>query len=441
MENLWQAILAELETELTPTSFKIWFTNTRQHEVKQSDGVVRLVVGCPSGFVEDTIRSRFLKKIQQIGKKITNKELQVSFLVEGEVKDKTSRSLFTPPLTRRQERVNLNPDYTFETFVVGPSNQVAVAAAMAIAQNPGKMYNPFFLFGGVGLGKTHLIQAIAHRIKKDHPDLKILYTSSEEFTNDLIGALRKQQMERYKNIYRKVDVLLIDDIQFIAGKTFVQEEFFHTFNSLYLNNKQVIVTADSPPDEIEGLPQRVISRFKGGLAIDVQSLDYETRRGILEKKLQEKGVDIDEKIKEIIANHPFENAREIEGFILKLETIVRLQGKQVDEELVGSLLGKTQGGANRVSPRRILKLTADFFGVTVRDIKGKSRQSKIALARHVTVYLCRNELNMSYVAIGRLLGGRDHSTIIHSVEKVDKMFKTNDLVRQAIISAKGELNR
>ncbi len=441
MENLWQAILAELETELTPASFRIWFANTRQRGVKQANGAVELVVGCPSGFVEDTIRNRFLKKIQRIGKKITNKNFEVSFLVESEVKERPARSLFSGLAVKKQEKDNLNPNYTFETFVVGPSNQVAVAAAMAIAQNPGKMYNPFFLFGGVGLGKTHLIQAIAHRVKKDHPSLKILYTSSEEFTNDLIRALRRQQMEKYKNKYRKVDVLLIDDIQFIAGKTFVQEEFFHTFNSLYLNNKQVIVTADSPPDEIEGLPQRIISRFKGGLAIDVQSLDYETRRGILEKKLQEKGFDVDEGVKEMIASYPFENVREIEGFILKLETIVRLQGKRINEELVGSLLGKTQKDVGQVSPRRILKLVADFFGVTVRDIKGKSRQSKIALARHVTVYLCRNELNMSYVAIGRLLGGRDHSTIIHSVEKVDKMFKTNDLVRQSIISVKGELNR
>ncbi|NOY14983.1 MAG: chromosomal replication initiator protein DnaA [bacterium] len=441
MDDLWRAILAELETEISPASFRIWFLNTKQHNLQKTNGLIRLWVSCPSGFVQDTIKSRFLSQIKKIGGRVAGKPVEVEFEISGSTPKAKPQNLSLMSFEKSRDRNSLNPQYTFENFVVGPSNQVAVAAAMAITHNPGGVYNPFFLFGGVGLGKTHLIQAIAHEMKKQKPKLKILYTSSEEFTNDLIGALRRQKMDKYKNKYRRVDVLLIDDIQFIAGKTFVQEEFFHTFNSLYMNNKQVIVTADSPPDEIDGLPQRIISRFKGGLAIDVQALDYETRRGIVEKKMAERSLGGNGELVEMLASHPFENAREIEGVILKLETLNHLQKKELTPDLVQSILG--EGGAVRKThdPKKILKTVSRFFGVPVKDIKGQGRQSKIAMARHVAVFLCRSELNLPFVAIGRLFGGRDHSTIIHSVEKVEKMFKTKKEIRQAIISIKGELNR
>jgi len=444
--NFWGPILSELETDLSPASFKIWFAKTTQLEVVKngSGGIAK--ISCPSSFVRDTIKTRFLKQINKISQRLNQTGVTFELVVGRQAPaPKQQTSLFTPTSPKKTGKGpmplnNLNPQYTFETFVVGPSNQVAVAAARAISQSPGSTYNPLFLFGGVGLGKTHLIQAVAHQIIKNNPKTKVLYTTSEAFINDLIGALRKQKMSVYKNKYRRVDVLLIDDIQFIAGKTFVQEEFFHTFNSLYMQNKQVIVTADSPPDEITGLPKRIISRFKGGLAIDIQPLDYETRRGIIYQKTKLYNLPLDAQVVELLASHPFDNVREIEGFIIKLETLSKINGQPIDPELIRSLLGSNRP-IKRYDAKKIIKTVSFFFKVKPKDIKGPSRQAQIARARQVAMYLCRQELKLPLTTIGRLFGGRDHSTVIHSVEKIAKMFTTNQQVRNDIISIKGELER
>ncbi len=441
MDDLWQSILAHFKTTVSPGSFKIWFSKTKQVDKQENDQEIILTISCPSSFVQDTIEKRFVNQLQEVGSQLTPKKISFRFIVNTSTT--INHDLFRPlHLNNTSEtslQNNLNPHYTFQNFVVGPSNQVAFAAAQSIASSPGSVYNPFFLFGDVGLGKTHLIQAIAHQILSEHPHTKILYTTSEEFTNDLIRGLRNQKMERYKDKYRKVDILLIDDIQFIAGKTFVQEEFFHTFNTLYMAGKQVVVTADSPPDEINGLPQRIISRFKGGLTIDIQPLDYETRRGIIEHKAGELDIPLDKINIELLYNHPFRNAREIEGVLLKLKTFITFKHQQITPDFLSSLLGKNHSSAPTYSAKKIIKTTASYWGIKVKDILGKTRQSKIATARQIAMYLCRQELSLPYTRIGRIFGGKDHSTVIHSVEKINQMFKTNNNIRQAIISIRSNL--
>ncbi len=443
MDDLWQNILAHLKTTLSSASFNIWFAKTKQLDVQKDGGGIHLLISCPSSFVQDTIEKRFLGQLQKIGQELTSNQVTFSFQVRAD-RPPINNNLFRPlhletPPPHPSSHPQLNPAYTFQNFVVGPSNQVAVAAAQSIANSPGSIYNPFFLFGDVGLGKTHLIQAIAHQLIANNPRTKILYTTSEEFTNDLIRGLRNQKMEFYKNKYRKIDVLLIDDIQFIAEKTFVQEEFFHTFNSLYMAGKQVIVTADSPPDEISGMPQRIISRFKGGLTIDIQPLDYETRRGILEYKIGELQLVLDSEIIDWLNNYPFKNAREIEGILLKLKTLSSLQHQQITLTTLNQMLGKNHLAAPSFTPKEVIKTTASFWGIKMKDILGKGRQSKIATARQVAMYLCRQELNLPYTQIGRIFGGKDHSTVIHSVEKINQLFKTDNQIRQAIISIKSNL--
>ncbi len=444
MDDLWQNILAHLKTTLSSASFNIWFTKTKQLKVQRGGKGVHLLISCPSSFVQDTIEKRFVKRLQKIGQELISTPVTFSFQVRAD-RPVINNNLFRPlhlepsspsPLSSPPK---LNPNYTFQNFVVGPSNQVAVAAAQSIANSPGSIYNPFFLFGDVGLGKTHLIQAIAHQLISNNSKIKILYTTSEEFTNDLIRGLRNQKMEFYKNKYRKTDVLLIDDIQFIAGKTFVQEEFFHTFNSLYMAGKQVIVTADSPPDEISGLPQRIISRFKGGLTIDIQPLDYETRRGILEYKISELQLTINSEVIDWLNNYPFKNAREIEGILLKLKTLSSLHRHNISLSVLTQMLGKNRFMTPSFTPKEVIKTTALFWGVKKKDILGKGRQSKITTARQIAMYLCRQELNLPYTRIGQIFGGKDHSTVIHSVEKINQLFKTNNQIRQAIISIKSNL--
>ncbi len=442
MDNLWQVILTDIETSLSPASFKIWFAKTKLIDSQEVGEKIRLTISCPSAFVQDTIESRFLKDILAASKKNSNKKIEFNFVVQNNSPIAKTNSLFKPIHFNTGHSKNpshLNPSYTFENFVVGPSNQVAVAAAQAIVHSPGTTYNPFFLFGDVGLGKTHLIQAIAHNLLQNNSSLKILYTTSEEFTNDLIRGLRNQKMEYYKNKYRHVDALLIDDIQFIAGKTFVQEEFFHTFNTLYMAGRQVIVTADSPPDEINGLPQRIISRFKGGLTIDIQPLDYETRRGIIEYKVTDRHLPLDPDIIDMISNYPFKNAREVEGLILKIESLYQFQKKPITKETVLPFLKTANQSIRSFNPKAIIRKTATFWGLKPGDILSRNRQAKILTARQIAMYLCRQELSLPYTNIGHIFGGKDHSTVIHSVEKISQKFKTDNKIKQAIITIKGEL--
>ena len=318
----------------------------------------------------------------------------------------------------------INQKYFFSTFVIGPSNNLAAAAAKAITENPGRVYNPFFIYGGVGLGKTHLICSIGNEILKKDPQKKIFYLSSEKFTNELIIAIQKNQTNIFREKYRQADVLIIDDIQFFAGKEASQEEFFHTFNTLYSENKQIILTSDKPPREINKLEERLVSRFEGGLTVDVQPPDYETRMAILNAKCEEKNIHLAQPVIQYIAENVTENVRKLEGVLSQLTTIALFQRKEVTiedaQKLFGKRMEKTQ---KRITPEVITTTVSEFYGITIKDIKGKSRKSNFVIPRQTLAYLLRKEVNMPLTQIGEYLGHRDHTTIMYAIEKTENEVK------------------
>lgn len=326
---------------------------------------------------------------------------------------------------------NLNPKYTFETFVIGSNNRFAHAASVAVAESPGKEYNPLFLYGGVGLGKTHLMHSVAHYILQREPNKKVLYVTSEVFTNELIDSIRNgnnTSMTKFREKYRNIDVLLIDDIQFIIGKESTQEEFFHTFNALHGENKQIIISSDRPPKDMETLEARLQSRFEWGLIADISSPDYETRMAILRKKEEIDGYNIDDEVIRYIANNIKSNIRELEGALNKLVALSNLEKREINISMAEEVLKDIISPNNKreVTPQVILEVVAEHYGVTPSDIIGSKRNAEIVIPRQIVMYLCREVTDTSYKNIGILLGNRDHSTIISGDNKVRDKLKAND---------------
>ena len=343
------------------------------------------------------------------------------------------------------QSANLNPKYTFDTFVVGSNNNLAHAAALAVAESPGEIYNPLFIYGGVGLGKTHLMHAIAHFILKNDPKAKILYVTSETFTNELIDAIRNKNnitTTEFREKYRNNDVLLIDDIQFIIGKESTQEEFFHTFNTLYESKKQIIISSDKPPKEIETLEERLRSRFEWGLTVDIQSPDYETRMAILRKKEEMEGYNIDNEVIKYIATHVKSNIRELEGALTKIVALSRLNKCDITLQLAEEALKDiiSPGSQREVTAELILQIVADHFGLTPLDITSQRRSKEIVYPRQITMYLCRSMMDIPLQSIGKVLGGRDHTTIIHGCEKIAADLKKDDSLKNTIEILKKKIN-
>ena len=343
------------------------------------------------------------------------------------------------------QSANLNPKYTFDTFVVGSNNNLAHAAALAVAESPGEIYNPLFIYGGVGLGKTHLMHAIAHFILKNDPKAKILYVTSETFTNELIDAIRNKNnitTTEFREKYRNNDVLLIDDIQFIIGKESTQEEFFHTFNTLYESKKQIIISSDKPPKEIETLEERLRSRFEWGLTVDIQSPDYETRMAILRKKEEMEGYKIDNEVIKYIATHVKSNIRELEGALTKIVALSRLNKCDITLQLAEEALKDiiSPGSQREVTAELILQIVADHFGLTPLDITSQRRSKEIVYPRQITMYLCRSMMDIPLQSIGKVLGGRDHTTIIHGCEKIAADLKKDDSLKNTIEILKKKIN-
>ena len=340
---------------------------------------------------------------------------------------------------------NLNPKYTFDTFVVGSNNNLAHAAALAVAESPGEIYNPLFIYGGVGLGKTHLMHAIAHFILKNNPSAKILYVSSETFTNELIDAIRNKNnitTTEFREKYRNNDVLLIDDIQFIIGKESTQEEFFHTFNTLYESKKQIIISSDKPPKEIETLEERLRSRFEWGLTVDIQSPDYETRMAILRKKEEMEGYNIDNEVIKYIATNIKSNIRELEGALTKIVALSRLNKCDITlglaEEALKDII--SPNAQREVTPNLIIQVVSDHFGITPLDISSQKRTKEIVYPRQIVMYLCRNMTETPLQSIGRILGGRDHTTIIHGSEKIAADMNKDENLKNTIEILKKKIN-
>lgn len=425
-----------LKNETTQITFDTWI---QPLEIKSfNDNNIILIAS--TSFQKDTLESRYLDLITNTFNFITNKKCNVVIKLENEViEDITPENNNVFVNNKTILNSGLNPKYTFDTFVVGNNNKFAQAAAMGVAENPGSKYNPFFIFGGVGLGKTHLMQAIGNEVLRNNPNASVLYISSENFTNQLINALRDQSMDKFRDKYRNIDVLLIDDIQFIAGKKSTQEEFFNTFNALYDAQKQIILSSDRPPREIELLDDRLRSRFEWGVTADIQSPDYETRLAILRKKIQVESIIIDDEILSLIATKVDSNIRELEGIINKLIARASLTETPITIEMAQKAIDDIKGETKVISSAYIQDIVAKYFNINIDDLKGQKRSNDVTFPRQIAMYLCRNVAQMSMPQIGRDFGNRDHSTVMHACTKIEKEIKSNETTKLIVESVKNLL--
>jgi chromosomal replication initiator protein len=430
MNEVWQKTLEQLKTQLSKPTFEMWFKNTKVLE--ETDFNIKVAV--PSEFARDWIQTRYLSLINSTIKSITEREINVEYIVVEENKKIKNNKREDPP--RRAELISslsLNDRYTFDNFVVGASNRFAHAACYSIVSSPGVMYNPLFIYGDVGLGKTHLLQAIAHAAKSCGSGENIVYTTSEKFTNEVVYSIQEKKMNEFHEFYRSVDFLIIDDIQFLAGKERTQEEFFHTFNVLYDAKKQIALSSDKPPKDLVDIVDRLKTRFQMGLMVDIQPPDYETRIAILQKKAELENLDVTYEVLEFIANQPFKNIRELEGTLIRLLAYASLNNKEITIELAREVLKDIVNITNKVITIDEIKATvADYFNITKTDLDTKRRSQDINTPRQIAIYLTRTLTDYSLPMIGRFFGGRDHSTIIHSYEKIKKEILTNETLKVAV---------
>ncbi len=441
--SVWKSALAELEINLSRANFETWIKPTQLIELRKSGEKLRAILGVKSGFYQQMLSQRYLGQIQQVLEKRVGKPVEVDFKIEADIEKKGPQNQDQPLFATarnapdnqrdRTRRGFLNPRLTFETFVVGSSNNFAHAAALGVVQNPGRKYNPLFIYGGVGLGKTHLMHAIGHALLDKYPDFTILYISAETFVNDLISSLKSKKTTAFKRRYRSCDVLLVDDIQFISGKESTQEEFFHTFNELYMAEKQIILTSDRPPEEIPRIEERLTSRFLGGLTVDVQPPDFEMRLGILQQKVKELGIKVEPEALSLIAERATRNVRELEGELKRTLAMAEIKRQPLTSELVGEFFGQKQQrplSRKMVRPTSIIAKTAKFFDLPTSEVRGKSRKAPIVHARHMAMYILKTELKLPLERIGDLFNGRDHTTVMHGVDKIKLMITKNAEIGQ-----------
>ncbi len=430
MTEIWTAILKQIEGKLDPKELKTWFGPTRQVSFDPSPGAGVLTVSVPSRVFADWIESRHGELLAREAAAAGYPELSLRFESGGENAPGPPTAPMQPGAGRAS---GSNPRFTFENFVVGSSNQFAHAAARAVAESPSRSYNPLFLYGGVGLGKTHLMHAIAQEILRRNPEAQVLYLSAERFLNDLINALRFERMHEFKRRYRELDVLLMDDVQFIAGKDSTQEEFFHTFNALHDAQKQIVVTSDALPKEIPTLEERLRSRFEWGLIADIQPPDLEMKVAIIRKKAAAEKADVPNDVAMFIAGTVKSNVRELEGRLNRVIAFSSLTGKPLTVELARETLRDIVGNEeHRAVPSEILKAVASHYGLRVSDMKAKSNAKPVAFPRQVAMYLCRKLTELSYPEIGRLFNDKHHSTVMHSVEKIERMLEDDADFRRVV---------
>ena len=428
-----------LKNEVTPIAFETWLKTLEITKISDNHIVFKAV----SEYHRDLIQTRYADLILNTFKYLTNKEWTFSVIWDDPEKKVGDNVVISNSQNNNQEseietsNKTLNPKYTFETFVVGNNNRFAHAAAIAVGDKPGESYNPLFLYGGVGLGKTHLMQAIGNRILQNNRSAKILYVTSEKFTNQLINAIKDNKNEIFRNKYRTIDVLLIDDIQFIAGKERVQEEFFHTFNALYEDKKQIIISSDKPPRDIPFLEDRLKSRFEWGLLADISCPDYETRLAILRKKAQEENIVVDDIILSNIANKIDSNIRELEGVFNKIIARASLTHSPITIELAENTINEFKAASEKVLSSDFVKETvAKYFNINKDDLSSNKRSNEIARPRQIAMYLCREVANMSYPKIGEDFGNRDHSTVMHACKKIEKEVKDKNETKLIVESVK-----
>ena len=448
VEEKWPQIIEHLrvEHELSNVSFSTWIKPLKVYDV--INNTVFIMVNMNSSV--EYIEKKYLLPLKVCIAEITGEEYEVSFISEDDDRLNEIQNMAVEASQKKRtksvaERAGLNPKYTFDTFVVGGNNSFAHAVSVAVAESPGQVYNPLFLYGGVGLGKTHLMHSIAHFIQSTHPALKVLYVSSETFTNELIEAIRNgnnMAMSRFREKYRSMDVLLIDDVQFIIGKESTQEEFFHTFNELHVAKKQIILSSDRPPKEMETLEERIRSRFEWGLLADIGSPDYETRMAILRKKEELDGVSLDDAILNYIALNIKSNIRELEGALNKLVAYENLVQTEITMEIAEKELQNiiSPDIPLEVTPQLVVEVVAEHFGITMDQITSKSRSNDVAKPRQIAMYLCKNMTDASLETIGKAVGGRDHSTVVHGIKKVGDDISTDTSVERLVATIRKKIN-
>jgi len=448
---LWQSVLGEIELSVSHATFTTWFKNTEL--VDQNDAGV--VISVPNIFAKKQFEVKFNDQVKNILTKNGVSPKQITYIINTSGKrtrlnrettvdnstQQTAESLLPTKNTQATQTISggLNPRYTFDNFIVGSSNDLAYTASQAVAANPGLKYNPIFLYGGVGLGKTHLMQAIGNEIIKDNPKMRVLYISSETFVSEFLDHIRFKK-KGFSEKYRNVDVLIIDDMQFIAGKEKTQEEFFHTFNHLHQNNKQIIISSDKPPKSIPTLTERLRSRFEMGMSIDIQMPDFETRCAILSIKASSSGVVLKQETVEYLATNIKTNIRELEGALNQLLAYAEMRGIEPDISTAEGLLGNIRHSRpQHISSKQIIDRTAKHFQIEVNEICGSKRDKYIVVPRQIAMYLLRSELHLSFPKIASELGRKDHTTAIHSVEKIEKAIKLDYIIREQVSSIREKL--
>lgn len=446
LEELWQAVLAQIQLNISPAHFATWFRNTSICSFK--DGVA--LVSVPNSFAKEWFENKYHKLIFKILHNLNEEIKEVKYIVGQPIKKIKKREHFFSPEVGQLEfqefkvdrETNLNPRYTFDNFVVGSFNELAHAAAWAVAQSPGSVYNPLFIYGGVGLGKTHLLQAIGNKILKDFSEKKINYLPAEKFISQIVEAIKNHQIERLKSKYISVDILILDDAQFLAGKEKTQEEFFHIFNALYEKNKQIVISSDRPPKAIPALVERLRSRFEGGMVGDIGYPDVETRIAILKAKAQERNIELPEPILNYLANHIQKNIRELEGALNRLIVYQKVNNRFPDLETTKSLLKNIIISSQTVAtPQKIIQAVSEFYDLSEKELISFSRKREIVRARQIAMYLLREDLKSSFPFIAKKFGGKDHTTAIYACEKISKEINENEnlvneinLIRQRILS-------
>ncbi len=455
-DTLWQAVLGEIELSVSRGSFVTWFKNTRL--LRHRDNV--LVIGVPNIFIKQQLERKFNQLILETLSKNGVRPERIEYKIHSVVGSKKPSEetivlanpapVSQPSITKHPAkpsgnavahsyRQGLNERYTFDTFIVGSGNELAYAACQAIAQNPGTKYNPLFLYGGVGIGKTHLMQAVGNGVLANNPNARIVYVSTEQFVQEFLDAIRFKKNTDFAGYYRSADVLIIDDIQFIAGKQATQEEFFHTFNALHQANKQIIISSDKPPKEIPTLEERLRSRFAWGMSIDMQVPNFETRCAILQAKAQTHSVALTTPVVEYLATHVQNNIRELEGALNQLLAYCEMRGIEPDVAVATSIFGAAKNRPKHISARHIVERTAKYFQLPLEDILGPKRDKDIVVPRQIAMYLLRSELHLSFPKIAHELGRKDHTTAIHSIEKIEREYNIDNALREHVSAIKDRL--
>lgn len=449
-EELWQAMLAQIQFNISKANFATWFRNT---SIISRDGG-EIVVSVPNNFSKEWLENKYNKLIFKILHSLDGEVKGVKYnVIRTAVKTKGTATPILENINvnlsqlefqelKIDKETNLNPRYTFDNFIVGPFNELPQAAALAIVRSPGAVYNPLFIYGGVGLGKTHLIQAIGNEVIKKFPEKKIKYLSSEKFTSGIVNSIKNREVDKFKSFYKDIDVLIIDDVQFLAGKEKTQEEFFHIFNNLYEKNKQIILSSDRPPKAISALEERLRSRFEGGMIADISLPDLETRVAILKAKAQEKKLNFPNEIIEYIASNIQKNIRELEGALNRLAAYQTLNNKAPDHETVKVLLKNVIFSPKKVaSPDKVIKAVSIFYDLKEGDLLNVSRKREIVKPRQVAMYLLREELKGSFPFIGRKFGGKDHTTAIHAHNKIIRELERDEGLTEEISLIKEQIYR